>query len=57
MDIEIRGVQYKQIQSKNGEMILKRFNEKYKMWVTARFQNNDDKQIIDNVINAAINVL
>jgi hypothetical protein len=54
--ITIRGVTYKKV-DKDGEKILRRYDKKHKTWVTLRFTKNDDKEILDNVLNMASNIL
>jgi len=56
--IIIRGVVYKIcFDKKGGETILKRFDKKYKTWVTLRFAENDDSKVLDNIQNMASNIL
>ena len=40
-DVYINGKTYKEITYEDGEQILKRYNEKYKMWVILKFKPDD----------------
>lgn len=48
-NIEINGNLYKEITFDNGETVLKRYSQEYKTWITLRFSQNDDTQVIDKL--------
>jgi hypothetical protein len=54
-NVEIRGVKYKMI-IQNGEPILRRFDEKHKIWVTLRFSKEENNGVLDKVANLASNL-
>lgn len=49
IDIEIRGTKYKEITYDDGEIILKKFNNRTKMWIVCRFSQEDDKHNISEI--------
>jgi len=62
-EISLYGKQYKQIAYNTGETILKRFDEKSKMWVILKFQpdayddTNNIEMIKTTTKNALINTI
>jgi len=55
--VTIRNLNYTEITYSNGNKTLKRYDQKYKMWIEAEFVNSDDTKIVQNIINTAISVL
>lgn len=56
-EIVLYGRKYKEITYDNGEVVLRQYNPKYKMWVNLRFSKEDDSEIIHNLKNMVTNVL
>jgi hypothetical protein len=56
-EVTIRGKKYKEIISENGQVILRQYNPKYKMWVNLKFSQEDDTEIIHNLKNMVTEVL
>jgi hypothetical protein len=54
---EIRGITYKEITYEDGNTILKTFDDECKMWITLRFAQGDDSQVVQNIIDTAVRVL
>lgn len=44
--INLYGKTYKQLTYENGEQILKRYDDKSKMWVKLKFKQSDDVDAI-----------
>ena len=53
----LNGREYKQITYEDGEVILKRFDEKYKMWVILKFNQNDDTEQLEHIRETTKNYL
>lgn len=51
------GRQYTEITYDNGEKILKRYNEKTKMWVELEFKKSDDAEDIKKIKQVVKNAL
>lgn len=55
--INLYGKTYKQITYDTGEQILKRFDDKYKMWVTLRFTQDEDTNVLNLIKQTTKNAL
>jgi hypothetical protein len=41
----------------NGELILKRYNNKYKMWVNIYFAKESDEKVMEEIQDVALDIL
>jgi len=41
----------------NGELILKRYNKKYKMWVNIYFAKESDEKVMEEIQDVALDIL
>ena len=51
------GEKYKQYNYSDGSVVLERYDEINEMWIISRFSNKDDTEVVNNIIETAINVL